>query len=283
VGVFSQRLDEKEPYFSRHQHLAATKHLDYANITCFASNMSEMIFYELKQISDFAPSLSTQVASEIGRRIVSAAYAPGGLIEDEASLARRYRVSRSIIRDAIKILVGKSLLEVRSGIGTRVKIRKQWALLDDDILAWQQAAPPNADIIMQLMDFRLIFEPKAARRAADYGSEEAHEQIRLALQQMVDEENLANDFVIADATFHRAVLNATNNEFLMALEGVIFSALLGSIRLTNKDPRDNESSIPLHREVYKAIKIRDGANAEKYMQELLEHANQRLRIRILDS
>jgi GntR family galactonate operon transcriptional repressor len=283
VGVFSQRLDEKELYFSRHQHLAATKHLDYANITCFASNMSEMIFYELKQISDFAPSLSTQVASEIGRRIVSAAYAPGGLIEDEASLARRYRVSRSVIRDAIKILVGKGLLEVRRGIGTRVKIRKQWALLDDDILAWQQAAPPNADIIMQLMDFRLIFEPKAARRAADYGSEEAHEQIRLALQQMVDEENLANDFVIADATFHRAVLNATNNEFLMALEGVIFSALLGSIRLTNKDPRDNESSIPLHREVYKAIKIRDGANAEKYMQELLEHANQRLRMRILDS
>ena len=87
--------------------------------------MNEMSYYDLKQVSGLVPSLSTQVARELGRRIVSGAYTPEALIEDEAALAGRYHVSRSVIRDAVKILVGKGLLEVRRGIGTRVRSRAQ--------------------------------------------------------------------------------------------------------------------------------------------------------------
>ena len=109
-----------------------------------------MIYYDLKQIAGLAPSLATQVAREIGRRIVSNSYAPGDLVEDEGALAERYQVSRSVIRDAVKILVGKGLLEVRRGIGTRVRSRSSWGLLDDDVLAWYQSAPPDADMLRQL-------------------------------------------------------------------------------------------------------------------------------------
>lgn len=238
--------------------------------------MSEMIYYDLKQIAGLAPSLATQVAREIGRRIVSNDYAPGDLVEDEAALADRYQVSRSVIRDAVKILVGKGLLEVRRGIGTRVRSRSSWGLLDDDVLAWYQSAPPNADILRQLMDVRQVFEPKAARWAAERGDDESIDLIRQAVERMEAEKGKVEDFIIADAVFHRSILRATNNEFLVALEGIIFSALLSSIRITNVDPRSNEASLPFHREVYEAIAARDGERAEKVMEELLGDAGRRL-------
>lgn len=235
-----------------------------------------MIYYDLKQIAGLAPSLSTQVAREIGRRIVSSTYAPGELVEDEGALADRYQVSRSVIRDAVKILVGKGLLEVRRGIGTRVRSRASWGLLDDDVLAWYQSAPPNQEILRQLMDVRQVFEPKAARWAAERGDANAHELIKAAVERMEAEKGSVEDFVVADAVFHRSILRATQNEFLVALEGIIFSALLSSIRITNVDPRSNEASLPFHREVYEAIAARDGARAELVMEQLLGDAGRRL-------
>ena len=238
--------------------------------------MNEMAYYDLKQASGLAPSLAAQVAREIGKRVVSAFYAPGDLVEDEATLAERYQVSRSVIRDAMKILVGKGLLDVRRGIGTRVRPRARWGLLDDDVMAWYQSAPPNAELLYQLMDVRRIFEPKAARWAAERGSDADVEEIKTATERMENEKGSVEDFVHADAGFHRSILRATRNEFLAAMEGVIFSALLSSIRLTNKDPRDNERSIPYHREVYEAIAARNGEKAERVMEDLLKDASRRL-------
>lgn len=238
--------------------------------------MSELLFYDLKQNAGLTPSLSTQVAREIGRRVVSGSYTPGELVEDEAALEGRYQVSRSVIRDAVKILVGKGLLEVRRGIGTRVRSRTNWGLLDDDVMAWFQSAPPNRDFLRQLMDIRLVFEPKAACWAAQRGSAEDHARIEAAIESMETERGSVDDFIVADAGFHRSILRAANNEFLVAMEGVIFSALLSSIRLTNADPRDNGDSIAFHREVYEAIAARDCGRAEQLMEKLLGDASFRL-------
>jgi DNA-binding FadR family transcriptional regulator len=242
--------------------------------------MSEHIFYDLKGAPPLTPSLATQVVRELGRRVVAGAYRPGQLIEDEVALAERYQVSRSVIRDAVKILVGKGLLEVRRGIGTRVRSRMHWGLLDDDVLAWHQSAPPNPDFLRQLMDVRLIFEPKAARWAAELASDDDIPKIREALARMEAETAEIEQFVIADAKFHRTILQATHNEFLAALEGMIFSALLISIRLTNREPKENDESIPLHREVYEAIAARDVERAEQAMATLLSDARHRLEERI---
>lgn len=238
--------------------------------------MNEMMFYDLRETAGLAPSLSTQIARELGRRVVAGHYMPGVLVEDEGALAERYQVSRSVIRDAVKILVGKGLLEVRRGIGTRVRERTCWGLLDDDVLAWHQSAPPKADFLRQLTDFRRVIEPKAARWAAERGTEEGHRLIREAQARMEAGEEAMEDFVVADALFHRAILRATNNEFIRAMEGVIYSALLSSIRLTNRDPRENAASIPFHRNVADAIIAREGDAAEENMEILLADASQRL-------
>jgi len=238
--------------------------------------MNEMLYYDLKEASGLSPSLATQIACEIGRRIVAGSYEVGELLEDEGALAARFQVSRSVIRDAVKILVGKGLLESRRGIGTRVRERLRWGLLDDDVLAWHQSAPPNADFLRQLMDLRLVIEPKAARWAAERGTDEGHALIADAQRRMEQEKGAIEDFVIADAMFHRSVLRAANNELLLSMEGVIYSALLNSIRLTNSDPRENEKSIPFHRAVTDQILRRDGAKAESRMEKLLADANRRL-------
>ena len=238
--------------------------------------MSEFLFYDLKDKSALTRSLATQIVQELGRRIVSGAYGQGDLLEDEATLAARYQVSRTVIRDAVKILVGKGLLEARRGIGTRVRPRDGWSLLDDDVLAWHQSAPVNRAFLRQLMDLRRVIEPKAARWAAERGTAEGHALIAEAERRMEAGKGSNEDFVVADALFHRAVLRAADNEFLLALESAVFSALLISIRLTNRDPRENEASIPFHRAVAEAILARDAAKAETLMERLLADAVRRL-------
>lgn len=238
--------------------------------------MSEHAFYDLIEGDALAPSLATQVAKDIGRRIVAGSHAPGSLLADELALAARYRVSRAVVRDAIKLLVGKGLLEVRRGIGTRVRPRDRWTLLDDDVLAWHLSAPADADFLRQLMEIRRVFEPQAAAWAARRATDVAVDGIRDAERAMARETGSVEDFVIADARFHRAILRAANNEFLSSLEGVIHSALLVSIRLTNDDPRDNEASLPSHRAVSDAIVARDSDEAERTMRDLLSEASDRL-------
>lgn len=239
--------------------------------------MNEILFYDLKGDSGLTHSLATQVARELGRQIVAGSYIIGALIEDEGALATRYQVSRSVIRDAVKILVGKGLLEARRGIGTRVRQRCHWGLLDDDILAWHQSAPPNKAFLKQLLDFRFVIEPKAARWSAERGTKEGLALIAEAQNRMEEEKTSVEDFVIADAMFHRSILRASNNEFLQGMEGAVYIALLTSIRLTNADPRENETSIPFHRSVTEAILQRDGIGAEKRMEMLLGDTQQRLK------
>ncbi len=241
--------------------------------------MSEMRFYDLKQASGLAHSLGAQMARELGRRIVASNYEPGQLIEDEATLAQRYQVSRSVVRDAVKILVGKGLLEVRRGIGTRVRDRMEWGLLDDDVLAWHQSAPPQAQFLRQLTELRMMIEPKAARWAAERGTDEELASIASAQKRMESENGSIDDFVSADAHYHRAILRAAHNEFLGMFEGVIYCALLESIRHTNSDPRDNKNSLPYHASVTQAILQRSAGSAEKAMDLLLEETRHRLAAR----
>lgn len=238
--------------------------------------MSEIIYYDLLGSRGLATSLPSQLARELGRRIVSGAYGPGDLVEDEGSLANRYNVSRTVIREAVKILSAKGLLDVRRGIGTSVEPRSAWKLLDEDVLAWHQSAPPNAEMLDQLMEMRFALEPNAARWAAQRATDEDLCEIAGAVDKMSERSGDADAFVIADAGFHRAVLKAAHNEFVAALEGVIYAALLTSIRLTNVDARDNEGSVTIHRAVSDAIASRDAQAAEESMRLLLSDAAHRL-------
>jgi len=243
--------------------------------------MNEFSYYDLKQSSGLVQSLAGQVAREIGRRIVAGHYAPGTLSEGEDSLAGGFGVSRSVILDAVKILIGKGLLTARRGIGTTVSPRASWGLLDDDVLAWHQAAPPSHAFLIQLTDFRLVIEPKAARWAAERSTADERAAIAEAFADMEGHSaGGSDDFISADARFHRAILRAAHNDFIAATEGVIFAALLDSIRLTNRAPEENALSLPFHQAVANAVIDRHPDDAEAAMETLLADARNRLEKRL---
>ncbi len=239
--------------------------------------MTELLYYDLKDAAGVTPGLATQVSRELGRRIVAGSFPEGGLIDDENKLCGRFGVSKSVVREAIKLLVSKGLLEVRRGSGTRVRRRVSWNLLDDDVLAWHQGIEPKPEFLRQLMDVRQMVEPNAAGWAAATAT---HEQIGVIRKAQKDMESAASieDFVVADSLFHRSILRAANNELLIALEGVIFSALLSSIRLTNRDPRENDKTLALHRQILEAIEARDNAAATSAMREHLADTYKRLAV-----
>ena len=238
--------------------------------------MNELLYYDLKNSGGVSPSLATHICRELGRRIVAGYLREGEQIDDETRLSRRYAVSKSVVREAVKLLVGKGLLEVRRGSGTRVRRRSSWALLDDDVLAWHLSVDPHPEFLRQLMDVRRLIEPKAAAWAAESGSDGEIDEIALAQSRMEADPRSIEEFVVADAQFHRAILHAANNEILRSMEGVIFSALLSSIRLTNSDPRENETSVPFHRKVLEAIRSRDAPLAEQMMSNHLDDTTERL-------
>ncbi len=235
-----------------------------------------MIYYDLKGITTASPSLPVQVARELGRRIVAGRLAPNTMLDDENTLAERYQLSRVVIRDAVKILVGKGMLEVRRGRGTKVCPRDSWVMWDEDVLAWHLTVTPNPGFLEELLDIRKAVEPVAAFWAAERATEDDLKVIEDACVAMESEKGAVEKFIVADARFHRAVLRAAHNEFLSAMENVIYSALLMSVRITNQDPRDNEVSVPIHRRLCNAIKARDGEAARKSVDIMLASVSERL-------
>ncbi|WP_420550734.1 FadR/GntR family transcriptional regulator [Litorivicinus lipolyticus] len=238
--------------------------------------MSESLFYKLHGSTTTKASFSSQIAREIGRDIVSAVLAEGSVMPDEGALAAQYDVSRTVIRDAVKLLSTKGLLDVRRGNGTHVRARSNWDLLDHDVLAWHQSAPVNPQFLKELLQLRLMVEPAGAYYAAELGSDESHREIARAFSAMQTEQGDIERFVTADALYHRAILRSTNNTLLRSMEGVIYSALLISIRLTNTDPRENELSLPFHQAVSDAIQARDSCGAEQSMRLMLIDTQNRL-------
>ncbi|MDE0589090.1 FadR/GntR family transcriptional regulator [Halocynthiibacter sp. C4] len=221
-------------------------------------------------------SLSGQISRKLGERILSGEFEPGQLLPDENALCDEFGVSRTAVREAIKMLVAKGFLEVRQRIGTRVLDVRNWQMLDRDVLMWHQSITVDNARLISLMELRQSIEPDAAYFAAARRNDAQLASILDACMQM--EKNAANnsEYVLSDARFHIAVLHAANNPYLDALENAIFAGLMLSIRITNPDEQRNRKSIPLHSSIAQAIEAQDPAAARERMQEHLADSARRL-------
>ena len=112
-------------------------------------------------------SVHASLASEIGLRIVRGDYPPGTILPNEAKWSETFNVSRSAVREAIKMLMAKSLLASRPKIGSWVEPRERWNLLDRDVLAWYATSPDREVFLKTVQEFRHIIEPEATAFAAD--------------------------------------------------------------------------------------------------------------------
>lgn len=221
-------------------------------------------------------NLADQVAQRIGEMILAGDYSPGVHLPDEAALSGQFSVSRTVVREAVKMLVSKGMLEVRPRTGTRVLEPPNWQLLDRDVLHWHRSIAIDPQRLSQLMELRQSVEPDAAMYAAQRCNDADREAIGAALTAMETLVDRNNEYVIADARFHTAILRAAHNQYLDALESAIFVGLLLSIRITNPDAGQNARSVPLHRDIAEAIFAGKPAEAYQAMKTHLADSAHRL-------
>jgi DNA-binding FadR family transcriptional regulator len=227
-------------------------------------------------------SLHGQVAHDLGGRILCGDLAPGAVLPNEADFSASLRVSRTALREAIKVLAAKGLVESRPKTGTRVRPRTDWNLLDPDVLAWQFAAGPFTRFIEDLFELRQMIEPQAAAIAARRAGPVEVERIEEAYRGMEAAGNDSDLWIDPDLRFHQAIIRATGNELLWPLGAIIETALATSFRLSSADWDGPIHSLPLHRAILDAIRMRDPEAAQAAMHRLLDGAAEDVRRSLAD-
>ncbi len=212
------------------------------------------------------------VAAVLGSRIVRGEFPPGGIIPNETSWATDFKVSRSVVREAIKMLTAKNLLTSRPKIGSRVEPKENWNLLDHEVLAWYLAGPNRGTILRSLQQFRHIIEPEAAALAAVKRSSAQMEVISRACADMASAPNLARRSD-ADVRFHLAILKASGNELLVPLGVLIDSALNNLFVLTTREAGDLHHAQDLHYAIEKAIRQKKANAARIAVRRLLDNSD----------
>jgi DNA-binding FadR family transcriptional regulator len=214
--------------------------------------------------------LHGQIVHGIGRRIVSGDIRPGELLPAESHL----KASRTVVREAVKVLAAKGLVESRPKTGTRVRPPASWNLLDPDVLAWQQEGTPQPAFLRKLTEVRLIVEPAAAELAARRAEASALTALDAAFRDMTDA--LTRDrpdyeaFDQADIRFHRAILQACDNDVLEQMSAMVYSALLVSFHTTSRLPGRARASLPRHRAILESIRGHQPRRAGAAMRRLVK-------------
>ena len=217
------------------------------------------------------------VLNQIGQRIVRGDFAPGEVLPNADDWSAAEGISRTVLREALKVLAGKGLIESRPKTGTRVRPRADWNFLDPDVLAWRFASPANDEDARALFELRRGIEPMSAALAAERASPQQVRELESVLAEMEEVADEPERFAAPDLVFHQSILRMTGNELLSSLAAVIETALMMSFRLSNDNPGGQRHSLPLHREVMSRIAAKDAGGARQAMLTLLDQAEDDVR------
>ncbi len=216
-------------------------------------------------------NLCGQVVDDLGRRILAGEVQPGEPLPQEWTLCDQMGVSRTVVREAIKSLAAKGLVDSRAKRGTVVRPSRAWNYLDPEVLQWQVGADAEGHLF-HLVELRRTIEPAAASMAAERATEESLKLISDVFEDMRRSAGNVEDFLAADIRFHVEILHAAGNPFFMPIANVISTSLESSLRVTNRQPEDNYASVPVHAKVLKAICARKAKAAQAAMRALLNDA-----------
>jgi DNA-binding FadR family transcriptional regulator len=218
-------------------------------------------------------TLHDKIANTLGTAIVAGEYPPGSALPTDVELCGRLSVSRSALREAFKLLAAKRLIRSRQKVGTQVRPRVEWNMLDPEVLAWHVRGVPTDAFVSGLFEVRRVVEPEAAALAAQRRSPEQLARLEAALADMVRFQDHSGDLADADLRFHQAILDATGNFFLASLGAVIESALVSSFRLSwDGGAHTPDAAMRQHHEIVAAIREGRSAAAHAIMTELLGSA-----------
>lgn len=214
-----------------------------------------------------------RVTQGLGESIVRGVYPPGSTLPREPDLMTLYGASRTSIREAVKVLGAKGLVETRQRLGTRVRDRSHWNMFDTDVLHWHSFDDLDNDILKDLIEMRQLVEPPAARLAATRAT---LDDIALIGERCEDMRKAVDDmaaYALADVQFHLAVFGASHNTMLQRFAHIVAGFLEISFRIQQQalDRREHriEDDYEQHHHLYRAIDRGDAAAAEAIMMDLI--------------
>lgn len=215
-------------------------------------------------------SLVEQTVQRLARNIVTGLYA-GETLPTQDELAREFEVSRTVMREALSMLVSRGMLDVRTKTGTRARAMREWQVLNRDVVEWRFLRTPDDEFMRDLVDFRIEIEVRAARLAAERASAEDIAMIQQAFA--VFESHAIDDpqFLLVDENLHAAILKASHNRFFDQMAPIVRAALGLVSKAQNALPQMGDSVKDAHRKVVMAIEARDADGAEAAMRALLSH------------
>lgn len=212
------------------------------------------------------------IARQLGIAIVSGRYAPGNVLDGEIVSSEQLAVSRAAYREALRILAAKGLIDARPKVGTRINPFSKWNFLDPDVLEWIFDTEPDRRILNALFELRDLVEPAAAALAASRRTVAQLSSLRQALSQMRRHTLATVAGQNADLEFHRTLLQATQNPFLVSLATSVGAAIQITTVFKQRERPLRRNPIPDHERVFEAIAAKDPARARAAMRGLIRLA-----------
>ncbi|EML4015107.1 TPA: FadR family transcriptional regulator [Acinetobacter baumannii] len=200
------------------------------------------------------------IVQQLGLKIVSGEISENEKLPSEVDLCEEYKVSRPVFREAIRVLNAKGLTYSRPKIGTVVRPKEEWHLLDPDVLFWLIQTTPEHEFFKTLSTVRRVLEPELAYIAASTANEEDIERIKQAYEGM-EKATTVEEFIEPDIQFHLAIAKATHNDLLAYMSKMLVLPLQQSIQVTSLRPNLQGHSLPRHKAILTAIENKDPLSA----------------------
>lgn len=210
----------------------------------------------------------------LGRAIVAGRYVVGGVIPPEPLLCEELGVSRTVVRESVKSLVAKGLIQTGPKVGTRVLPSDSWNWFDADVISWQAAAGLTPEFLRDLQDLRRVVEPAAVKLAAVRATADDIAAIESAYAGMKQAVMQGGDYVTFDLRFHQGLLTAAHNRMLFQMSKALSALLRTSFELSTAKKDGPLNSLPLHRAVLDAVIARKPAAAERAICVLIDGAHE---------
>ena len=214
--------------------------------------------------------LRENVIRQLGFDIIAGRYPAGSIILLDKEIMKRFKVSRTVVREASNALSAKGLIETKPRLGTRILPRERWNLFDPDVLGWYFMAGKDAGLTRSLAEIRLGMELEAAALAAERRTEE-QAQMLLELADRMGQAGSDDEFARVDLDFHRLVAKASGNPFMASISSLVEVALSAAFRMSSPtdDPAAMSKTVDAHRDIARAIEQKAPQKARDAMRSVI--------------
>ncbi len=218
------------------------------------------------------PRVTPDITRALAGEILSGRYPSGTTLPTENDLGVTYGVSRTVIREALKVLAAKGLVHSRPRIGTMVCEPDNWSLLDPQVMDWHGPTLFDRNLLEAVLETRRALEPLAASLAAERASLQEIADLDAAWRRMAASSKDVDTFSIADVEFHRVLYRASHNAVIRQIGTLIDAALKYSFETSNKTVFDRDEAVKRHGAVVEALRMRDKDAAAAAALSLLDQA-----------